>query len=320
MNHILLIDPLEKLTIKKDTSLLLAATLQNLGHKTFVVFTKDLYFSNTEEILLKTYSFEAKLSHEAGYLESFTLKEELETKINSNSCLHFRVDPPFDTRYLRFLLILRGLKVKTGVKVINDPESLCFLNEKMIAYEYENALPSYVGSGETSFLSFCEEIKGLGYTNMVLKPLDLYQGIGVEKCSIENALNVFKRKIDELSGAIVAQPFMKEVEQGEKRAIYFAGKFIGAILKKPSTDDFLTNIAQGATFEKCSLTEKEEQACMGIIKQLDIDKVPWVAFDILGEVVQEANITCPGLLNEVSNAHNKNLAEQIVELVSSRPW
>jgi len=43
--------------------------------------------------------------------------------------------------------------------------------------------------------------------------------------------------------------------------------------------------------------------------------VDWVAFDILGAVPTEVNITCPGLLVEVSHAHQRNLALDILKLI-----
>ena len=38
-----------------------------------------------------------------------------------------------------------------------------------------------------------------------------------------------------------------------------------------------------------------------------------MAFDVLGDSPSEVNITCPGLLVEVSNAHGKNLGLEIVK-------
>ena len=45
------------------------------------------------------------------------------------------------------------------------------------------------------------------------------------------------------------------------------------------------------------------------------DSVKFVAFDIIGERISEVNITCPGLLVEVSKALNKNLAEEIAKMI-----
>ena len=38
----------------------------------------------------------------------------------------------------------------------------------------------------------------------------------------------------------------------------------------------------------------------------------FVAFDIIGDNISEVNITCPGLMVEVSEACKKNLAEEMV--------
>ena len=47
-------------------------------------------------------------------------------------------------------------------------------------------------------------------------------------------------------------------------------------------------------------------------KKLLEDEVELVAFDILGDDISEANITCPGLLVEVSTAMGRNLCDYFV--------
>ena len=148
-----------------------------------------------------------------------------------------------------------------------------------------------------------------------MKPLDLYQGYGVEKISI-NQLEIekkFESKVKENNGPIVVQPFCKEVENGEIRALYFKGKELGSILKIPKKGEFLANIAQGADFHAIELSPIVKKECDRICIELMRDGVDWVAFDIMGEHVSEINITCPGLLVEVSFAHKKNLANDIIK-------
>ena len=50
-------------------------------------------------------------------------------------------------------------------------------------------------------------------------------------------------------------------------------------------------------------------------KKLSEDGIRFVAFDVLDNVISEANITCPGLVVEVSNAFGKNLATEIVKRI-----
>jgi glutathione synthase len=224
-----------------------------------------------------------------------------------------RIDPPFDTRYLRYLWMLRFIQGK-GVAVLNSPDGILKYNEKLHAYAQKSALPSYVGSSESGFQNF---ITTLGSNDeIILKPLDLYQGMGVEKISLVNkveAINRFKEKVIENNGPIVAQTYCAEVTKGEIRCLYFKGKELGSILKVPKAGEFLANIAQGAGFHAIELSNNLQQECNDICKNLMKDGVDWVAFDILNDHVSEINITCPGLLVEVSYAHRKNFARMIGE-------
>lgn len=317
MIHVLLIDPLEKLSIKKDTSLLLAATLKQADESVYLMFPRDFYFGNDEALSLRVFAFESSLSTKIGYVEHLSLTEETNLPLNEKVVLHFRLDPPFDTNYLRYLWMIRGVQKLCGVRVINDPGEVCQLNEKMIAYEDSEAVPTYVGASTSGFQQFCLRMEDKGVRELILKPLDLYQGIGVEKVALADALECFEKKCLEYKGAVVAQPFLKEVAQGEKRSIYFAGEHLGTILKVPPQGEFLANIAQGATYDACPLTSDEEKICRSMALELAEKGVPWVAFDLLGGKVQEANITCPGLLVEVSHALEKNLALTIIEKMSS---
>ena len=155
-----------------------------------------------------------------------------------------------------------------------------------------------------------------GHRELILKPLDLYQGIGVEKISVDDDYkSIFLRKISEYKGPVVVQPFAKEVTSGEVRSLYFKGKELGSILKVPKKGEYLANIAQGATYDQYDLTVTQRQACEEICKELSEYGVDWIAFDILGESVSEVNITCPGLLVEVSKAYGKNLSFDIIDLL-----
>jgi glutathione synthase len=73
----------------------------------------------------------------------------------------------------------------------------------------------------------------------------------------------------------------------------------------------LANIARGATFSKVELSAKIKKECDTISEKLLVEGVSFIAFDILGDKISEINITCPGLVVELSNAYGKNLAKEI---------
>jgi glutathione synthase len=314
MRQLLLIDPIEKLNIKKDSSLMLALAMQKRGIETYVFFESDFAVHNHGHQKLRVHAFHGALKQDKIYLESFITSEEKLIELNSSDVIHMRLDPPFDSRYLRILWMLDHLK-STGIKVMNDPRGIMNFNEKLFAYRTPGATPSFVGQNLKLAQDFVQSLNSPPVA-LILKPLDLYSGIGVEKLDLNQWEKRFGEKVKELGGPVIVQPFIEAVSQGEIRSIYFKGKELGTILKKPKSGEFLSNIAQGATFHAETLSVKTRGQCEVISKELAINGVDWIAFDILGDSVQEVNITCPGLLVEVSFAHQKNLADEIIDLMN----
>lgn len=313
MKHILFIDPLEKLNPKKDSSLMLATTMKAQGMEVYLLFEKDFYINNKAKSIFKLYNFEGSFYEDGAYLKSFELKDSVSLEVMKGDVIHMRIDPPFDTRYLRYLWMLRYYTTH-GISVVNSPDGILRFNEKLHAYTQKSSLETYVGSSVEGFMSFVELMKK-DHQELILKPLDLYQGFGVEKVSISepNLAFKFSEKVKENNGAIVAQPFCKEVVNGEIRSLYFKGQELGSILKVPKKGEFLANIAQGAAFHAIELTPSVKKECDRICAELLVEGIDWVAFDIMGDHVSEINITCPGLLVEVSFAHKKNLALDIIK-------
>ena len=316
MKHILFIDPIAKLNPKKDSTLMLATSMKNAGIAVFLLFEKDFYVNNKNEFEFKVYDFEGEFYDDGCYLKSFSLGNARQENITKADIIHMRIDPPFDARYLRYLWMLRFYQ-ENGVRVINSPVGILKFNEKLHAYTQASSLASFVGSSVDEFIKFTEFLIREHHEEIILKPLDLFQGIGVEKISLNrpDLKEKFQEKVLENNGPVVAQPFCKEVTRGEIRALYFKGVELGSILKIPKKGEFLANIAQGADFHKIELSAVVKKECDRICAELMQDGVDWVAFDIMGEHVSEINITCPGLLVEVSFAHKKNLSLEILKML-----
>jgi glutathione synthase len=316
MKHILFIDPIENLNPKKDSSIMLAITMKKAGVEVYLLFEKDFYLSNKMSPEFQVYDFTGEFYDDGCYIKTFALGERSLQKVSREDILHMRIDPPFDARYLRYLWMLRFYQ-EQGIRVVNSPDGILKFNEKLHAYAQPSALASYVGSSVNEFLNFVELMKKEHHEELILKPLDLFQGIGVEKISISRSdlKEKFEAKILENNGPVIAQPFCKEVTSGEIRSLYFKGVELGSILKIPKQGEFLANIAQGADFHAISLSTNIKNECHRICADLLCDGVDWVAFDIMGEHVSEINITCPGLLVEVSFAHKKNLATELLKLL-----
>ena len=311
MRQLLLIDPIEKLNTKKDSSFMLALALQRRGVETYVFFEKDFAIHNHGVQKLTVHSFEGKFKEDGFYMESFKTTGTKEIELNPSDVIHMRLDPPFDSRYLRVLWMLDHL-AQQGIQVVNHPRGIMLFNEKLYAYRKDGSVPSFVGSNVKLAAQFVSSLNPKP-SSLILKPMDLYSGIGVEKLPSSGWEKRFEEKVNELNGPVIVQPFIEAVTKGEIRSVFYKGQELGTILKMPKEGEFLSNIAQGATFKAVPLSEVSRQRCDEIVKELGQYGVDLVAFDILGDAVTEVNITCPGLVVEVSYAHQKNLADVMID-------
>ncbi|HXH74931.1 MAG TPA: hypothetical protein VNJ08_08200 [Bacteriovoracaceae bacterium] len=313
MRQLLLIDPIAKLNTRKDSSLMLALAMQKKGIETYVFFENDFAIQNQGPQKLTVHSFKGTLEDNEIYLKSFETTDTKVLVLSEQDVVHMRLDPPFDSRYLRILWMLDHW-VSLGIPVMNDPKGIMLFNEKLYAYRSMGATPSYVGQNVKLARDFVDQLKPKA-TALILKPMDLYSGIGVEKLGLNDWEKRFDEKVKELAGPVIVQPFVESVAQGEIRSLYFKQEEIGTILKIPKQGEFLSNIAQGATFRVEPLSVLARSRCEVIVKELAAQGVDWVAFDILGDAVSEVNITCPGLLVEVSYAHKRNLADVVIKMM-----
>lgn len=295
---------------------MMALTLKEQGNQVYLLFEEDFCLITKGKMSLNVYSFSGAFKPNSFYLDSFELNNREELQLGEGDCIHMRIDPPFDTRYLRYLWMLRNIET-SGAKVFNSPLGILGFNEKLTAFEHENSLKSFVGIGLEPFLKFIDELKASGVKAIILKPLELYQGIGVEKVLLNSTSNdelskKFLEKVKNYGGAVIAQAFVEEISKGEIRTIFFKGKELGTILKVPKKGEYLANIAQGASYGISSLNDIQKKSCDDICKRLTTYGVDFIAFDILGDKVSEVNITCPGLMVEVSEAMGKNLFLEMI--------
>jgi len=313
--HLFFINNLTDLIVKKDSTLAIIAALKDIGHEVYLLFQDDFYYQNTLEVTFKMYDFNYKWDTSKLYLEDFTLKDFSKVKINENFLVHLRLDPPFDLRYLRYCWMWDSLEKIIGFKTTNKASEILKNNEKLLAYNSPDSCPTLITSNFESFTKF---INDLSATEVVCKPVDLYQGIGVVKLDtkLKSLESKFHELVKEYDGPIVVQPFLENVKKGELRIVYFNNIYIGAIKKIPKEGGFISNIAFGATYHDYQPSKIELDLCERYSGDLYKDGLNFLAFDILDNQIQEINVTCPGLIVELSKASGQNKALEIANLLN----
>ncbi len=319
MKHFFYIDPIGKLNTKKDSSLFMALTLKAKGEDVYLLFDEDFYITNFHEALaFQVYEFNGIIGSDF-YIEKFKLTSKTIQTCSKGDFIHFRLDPPVTEAYLKSAWLLRFLEVHKEINVLNSPEGILLHNEKLLAYEDELALDSCIGSSQLAFEEFAKTLKVQGFKEAIFKPLNSFSGIGIHKVLINESFSASVSKIlKNEEGSLIMQPFLEEVRtEGEIRTIFWIGEEIGTIRKFPPEGSYLSNIAQGAKFNVEPLASHLKKKCEEICWKLKEQGILLVAFDILANKISEVNVTCPGLLVEVSNAKGENLVERMLPNLKS---
>ncbi|WP_413806386.1 glutathione synthase [Streptomyces sp. OE57] len=208
-----------------------------------------------------------------------------------------RSDPPFDSAYLAATLLLERLRGDT--LVLNDPRGLREANEKLYACHFPACMPpTLVTADREQLLDFAVAQRGA-----VLKPLFGHGGRGVVALmpGDRNAPALVEQATHRGERQVMAQAFLPEVSQGDKRILLLDGEPLGAILRRPAPGDFRANIGVGADVLACALDPADLRVIERIGPRLRADGLWLVGIDVIGGRLTEVNVTSPTGLVQLSD-------------------
>lgn len=296
MRHLFIIDPLEKLNLKLDSSLRMASALAARGASTYCCDVYELAQTRDDDSaygLVRALDFKKGRSLDG--LEISTKKEKVYLK--SFDAIHMRKDPPFDLEYITATWLLNDAAKFT--KVYNDPRTLRSFNEKLGIFRYPQfCAPALVSAQEEELWEFfVNTAKG----NAVLKPLHFHGGRGVKQLDLsrdgeKKCRTSLKEEFQNGITWRLMQPFNPAIYDGELRVFAAGGNTIAWCRKVPQRGNFLANTAAGAKLEKMVPDKNVQSRLEHIARDLMQDGVFFIGFDVIGDLVSEINITSPRLL------------------------
>lgn len=283
-------DPVETLSVKKDTSLFMIEHAQSIGIRSYQCEMLDILFNNnsvnadTREITF----FEQKI---------VLADSSLNIKLQDFDYVFMRKDPPVDQDYMNTLHLL-DLAKADGAKVINDPSAIKKFNEKVFALYFKEHIPNTIVSAKISEIEdFLAEFK-----EIVIKPLD---GMGGESIYKINKINKAEESIIEQlthqeTTAIVAQEFIPEIYEGDFRILIINGiPFHKTLARIPQGKSFKGNLAAGGKGVAADLTQHQKVVANEIGKVLVANGIIFAGLDMIGQKVTEINITSPTCARQI---------------------
>ncbi len=227
-----------------------------------------------------------------------------------------RTDPPVDSNYLHDSIIL-SLAQKDGVLIVNDPQGLRDLNEKLAALLFPQCCPETLVSRDKAELKAFAETHG----EVVLKPLDGMGGRSIFRTQHGDPnLNVIIETLTEGGQALVmAQRYIPEITQGDKRILLIDGEPVPYCLARiPQGTDFRGNLAAGGRGEGRPLSDRDRWIAAQVGPELKRRNMIFVGLDVIGDYLTEVNVTSPTCIRELDKQFGLNIAGQMFDAIEVR--
>ena len=304
-------DPIESIAFKKDSSLAILLKAQERGHE-LIYMEPDSLFLTEKGPYAKVYDVLVKDDPN----HWFSLENERITPLEELDLIIMRQDPPFDSSYIYNTYVLDQAETR-GVKVVNKPSSLRDCSEKVFATEFPQCCTPFLVSSDDDLLR--EFINTHGDT--VIKPLDGMGGSSIFRLKkgdsnigviLETITNHFETKV-------MIQRYIKEIKDGDKRILLVDGNHFGAAISRvPAKGELRGNLAVGATAIASSLTEKDIWICEQVAPMLREKELTLVGLDVIGDYLTEINVTSPTCFREYKDLCDIDVADKLLKVLESK--
>ena len=322
LTHIAFVmDPLDSLSLKKDSTLAMIRAAQERGWMISYVTQDGLALVRGEPVataarLRLSDAFAADLDAATAGPDWYVLEPAADVPMTDFDVIMMRKDPPFDMEYVYSTYLLERAEQR-GTLVVNRPQSLRDCNEKFFATQFPECCPPLIVSRQMSRLkAFQAE-----HRNVVFKKLDGMGGKSVFRVLDGDAnLGVILETLT--TGGreqIMGQLYLPEIADGDKRILLINGEPIPyALARIPMTGEARGNLAAGGTGEGRPLTERDRAIAAAVGPELRARGLDFVGIDVIGDYLTEVNVTCPTCIRELDAQFSLDIAGKLLDHVASR--
>ncbi len=312
----IVMDPLSSINTKKDSSFAMMLAAQKAGWEIHTIYQSDLYTENDKP---KAHSRTTQVEDNPEHWFDFTSEQDIE--LSSLDVILMRKDPPFDIEYIASTYILQ-LAEQLGTLVVNRPASLRDNNEKMFITLFPQCCtPFLVSRSKTRLRDFVIQRFQAEQQDVILKPLDGMGGASIYRVNPQDPnLSVILETVSEHeTRTVMAQQFIPEITQGDKRVLLIDGEAIPyALARVPASGETRGNLAAGGTGIGVELSERDQWICQQVGPVLKQQGILFAGIDIIGDYLTEINITSPTCIRELDQIYSLDIAGDLMRCIEQR--
>jgi glutathione synthase len=236
--------------------------------------------------------------------------------LHSLNVILMRKDPSFNIEYIMATYLLEHAE-KLGTLVVNKPQSLRDANEKLYTTWFPQCCVATLVTRRIAQLREFLTIQ----QNIVLKPLDSMGGDSIFRVQHGdlNTSVIFETMTQHEQKYVMAQQFIPEIAQGDKRILLIAGEPIPyALARIPQLGELRGNLAAGGRGEGVALTERDYWICEQVGATLRDKGLLFVGLDVIGDYLTEINVTSPTCIRELDQLFGLNIADKLLDEIANR--
>ena len=307
MRVLFIVDPLERLSLAGDTSyaLMLEAAARGWDVWTCQIDHLGLVGDDAVADAVPTIVMPATTPTEA-----FQTEARQPRRLADFDTVMMRKDPPVDVSYLHATWILDHARGKT--LLVNDPRGLRELNEHLAVLMFPKLTPPTIVTRSSERLRQFQKEQGGA---IVVKPVDGYGGLGifVVRDGDPNASSIIETSTGAGTRWTLAQRFLPEASEGDKRIVLADGEPIGAVLRVPAEAEARGNLHVGGRAVKTTIDERDREIIATLAPFLRSHGQVFVGLDVIGGMLTEINITSPTGIRHIARLEDRNVAAPVLD-------
>lgn len=304
-------DPIESINIKKDSTFEMMWQAQSLGWTIEYMEMNDLSIDNGTALgsMRSVKVFEDPERW-------FEFEESRTVALGELDAILMRKDPPFDMEFVYSTYILE-LAEKQGALVVNSPQALRDCNEKAYCAWFPEVCPdTLISRRESDFRDFLAK-----HNDIILKPLDGMGGASIFRVQ-EGSPNVgviIETLTKHQSSFAMAQKFIPEIVDGDKRILMVNGEPVPYVLARiPSKGETRGNLAAGGTGVAQPLSDSDRAIAQIVGPELVKRNILFAGLDVIGDKLTEINVTSPTCIKEINAEFGTNIALDLMRAIEQK--